>query len=395
MTQEARLPETLQTQHDEELERQSVIDQANLDYFLGETFEVEDPGNLDDYAKGYVIDSILLLNSTRAQPTPGSTTDRDTTLRRMNEVERARKKHGQTGIGLPKSEAELRAITNTGPEERFARAARTARGNRNRAAESTFAMMESCRADALEEVIIYNQVMIARPDNQLVADINLLRSNRQALRLIGDHLMYREFLDKMRWPATSTNEYKERQKYWRGCMMAAAEYASPSMLGAIMPGIVKEARSGLSYWTEKTHKIATETPAGIAVQSRMTTVPGWLERAGVLDEGLVAARAEWVLPVSTVIRPPELTLSPKQAGVVEQRDKAGDTSAYLAQRRAGAPARGGVGGIVNRQKAQGYEKKLAEGIEESDRVRQEREEAGKKKRHQELIDLLRSNDTVK
>lgn len=388
MTQESRLPKEAWTGQDRELSEQ-LGDQVSLDYFMAETFPADDLEPLGAYAIRQVVDSILLLNRRFPEPSYSSNSSRDNALRRMRENKKARKRLGQKGPGLPKTAAEFRTVTNNGPEEKLSRAARTSKGNQTSAADSTFAAMEGYRLDSLKEIQVYSQVMAETPRGDLVKDINLLRQNQEALRLVGDHLMHREFLDKMVWPSTSSKQYKLRQQYWRGCLAAAARYASPSVLGAIMPGVVMETEERLGYWTEKTHKIATQLPAGIAVKSRMMTVPGWLDRERMPDPEIEKARAEWVKPVPKRERPPELTLSLDQAAVVDRRDTAGDSSAYLAQLRAGAPKRGGVARLVNAERGRDYGKKLEGSIQESQRARIEAASDKEQRAMLELIKVMR------
>ncbi len=240
-------------------------DAENLQYYLGTVFRPGEIDGLTDSVRRAAVETILLLNSGDPITDLGSHDTRDISIKKIQDEK----------AGMPKSKAELTAILK-GPHKKLSRVADMKTGNAMGAAKSTYLTMAGYRQDSLLDIKKMNQVMNSAPSGEDSVDLGLLRTNREALYVLADHLMERDFLDKMKWPAKNTEEYRNDRKYWRGCLLEASIYAGPSVLGVLTKEACNNKARRLAYWTKHMHRVESST-AGIAVRGALMRGQGFVE----------------------------------------------------------------------------------------------------------------------
>ncbi|HVS78967.1 MAG TPA: hypothetical protein VHD84_01605 [Candidatus Saccharimonadales bacterium] len=231
-------------------------DQQNLEYFLSEVGAQPAMNQLRPDQMRSIVETIIYL---RMEPegANGSTNVED-------ELQKALKKGGNKSF-VPQSKSEAQTIIAT-PERRLAWAARQNRTEPLATAKTTYMEMVNRHKNALTEMDIINGVMHTPEDGDYQPDVSLLRNDRDALNLLGDHLMQKTFLANGRWPARNTHEYRDSQKYCRGAMLAAAKWAGDGVLEELIIAERLNIKSRAAYWGEKLQSIA-RTTAGVAVKS--------------------------------------------------------------------------------------------------------------------------------
>lgn len=158
----------------------------------------------------------------------------------------------------PKSAAEVRMIAaedeegifdSKGPEERLRRATHTHQGERSRAQKSTYETMSYFVKDAVAD---RSSLIAAKTVSglEIAGNIKIIRSDTDVLNTIADYLHGREILDRGLDYDRNTNNFKQREKYWRGFMQAAARpgFASDAQLLAIYNTVWESARARAEYW---------------------------------------------------------------------------------------------------------------------------------------------------
>jgi hypothetical protein len=105
--------------------------------------------------------------------------------------------------------------------------------------------------DAANDLDTLQRVREAPEDSDTIADPFLFRNSPEAQEVIIKQLISRGFLwDKYedRWPAKTSEKYKEREKYWRGFMIETVKNASNDSLTELIDTFYERAKKRFQYW---------------------------------------------------------------------------------------------------------------------------------------------------
>jgi len=174
---------------------------------------------------------------------------------------------------LPRSHQEAVIAGLKGVDETIYRAEHARQGNPQKALVATYRTIRGFWYESAEDVKVLNRGLEPSEDFGIEVDIHKLRANQDILYLMGDYMLYREFLDQGNWPNKSWNRYIEEQKYWRGFMLAAARYANDDNLKSVYEKFLTMARNRLHYWTEKSRQ-ADQELAHVVVKEEFAEKPG-------------------------------------------------------------------------------------------------------------------------
>lgn len=167
------------------------------------------------------------------------------------------------GPFTPRSLALTRIVRDASSEAGFERARRV----KASVAESHYTKLQK-RAELAESEL--KQLKAAAGTDGLNENLRLdqLRQSKGSLYLLGDRLMRREFFDNHYWPAKNTKLFKDRQAYWRGAMLAAAQFGSDELVQAIFNNEVQELENEMVYWGSVRQRIA-RTVGGKAISEAL------------------------------------------------------------------------------------------------------------------------------
>lgn len=232
-------------------------DQANLDYFLEQVGAQPAMNQLRPDQMRTIVETALWLRMDAAKTSESS---RDIEA----ELHIVLQNDGKSDF-VPKTRAEAQTIIIT-PERRLAKAAQIKRTEPLESAKTTFLQMVNRHKDALTEMDIINRLM---SESEIVGhepNAEILRNDRDALNMLGDRLMQRDFLVNDHWPAKNTHEYKNLQSYCRGTVLAAAKWAGNDVLESLIAAERSNTKNRLVYWREKINSVA-KTTAGVALKT--------------------------------------------------------------------------------------------------------------------------------
>jgi len=229
-------------------QEQAQEDADNLQFFLETTFAPDILESIDPNAERVAVETLLLLYATE--------------LTFDEQDKKVPKAVSSKETGLPESRPELSDVTQD-PLKRFNKAVSHGKGRR-----ATYSRIDGFREDALKESRALNRVATLNDSGKVILDVPSFRKDREAIYAVADYLQAREFAARANWPARNTKEYKDSQKYWRGCMLAAAQLAGPSILGLVAEGATENAQNRMRYWTEQIQKI-NQTVGGKAVRAAL------------------------------------------------------------------------------------------------------------------------------
>ena len=231
------MSEVVQQVGEDSYERQQ--DNANITLFLKEAIGsdyLNQPIREDEVRVG--VDVMLELNRQYGhrpdyKDTPPSTAKMFGSLDKVH-------------AGLPLTRGEVSAIIE-GPKKRFYRS-----GDHKK---STYQRLEGYLDDAEVNLGILKAVEEVWPGHERQVDLDKLRFDRQAQYLLGDLLYARERLYHREWPARTTRVYKERQSFWRGCVLVAAMYGEPKLLGKVSSELLDSAEQRFRFWSRSMQEI--------------------------------------------------------------------------------------------------------------------------------------------
>lgn len=149
---------------------------------------------------------------------------------------------------LPVSRNEATIASDRGVDGTIDRIRRISRGDPAGAARSTYHTLKGYYAGSVEDNKVLNSVLDPSEDLSIDVSVPKLRSSRQALYVLADNLMAREFLDRQEWPNRNWKAFQERQNYWRGFMLFAGEHASDEVLADSFNHILEKVRNRRHYW---------------------------------------------------------------------------------------------------------------------------------------------------
>jgi hypothetical protein len=151
------------------------------------------------------------------------------------------------------AEDEEEIFETQGPDERLRRAGHTGTGEIPRAQKSTFKTIDSYLQDAVgDRAVLVSGRLVNRDGN--IGDIRTIRADVEILNVVADYLHGREILDRGLDDNRNTNLFKNRHKYWRGFMQAAAQpgFASDETLLRIYETAWESAQARTEYWRTQT-----------------------------------------------------------------------------------------------------------------------------------------------
>jgi hypothetical protein len=189
--------------------------QANLDYFWHQIGDSETLTRLDFWDKRWMMDATLWVQLEPLETKLKSAKVQDIEL-------------DQFKTWVPKTKSEAYTATHRGGPRLSIRA------------------VQALWQDAFED-----ERVIAKGSRAGRSDAKLIRENKTLLYTIADCLMARESLMNGEWPRKNGGEYKDRQKYWRGLMSAASQFAGDEPLLMLYEQIADEATSRLEYWSRE------------------------------------------------------------------------------------------------------------------------------------------------
>lgn len=96
--------------------------------------------------------------------------------------------------------------------------------------EKDFIKARELNSDAISDLMTFGEIGVHEKRRDKKMNTSWLRQNRQGQYMIADFLMARESLDRGDWPKPDGLEYLQRQSYWRGLMLLAAEHAGSDAL---------------------------------------------------------------------------------------------------------------------------------------------------------------------
>ena len=217
--------------------------QGYLDHYWKEIGAPDDLGGISTYDKKIMHDVPLQLLLQPLEVPKNPETNRDKLVKFFVE-----------NNWLPQTRQEAMIAGLKGVDETIYRASRTRVGRPEGALKSVHRSVEAYLKDSQNDKRTLRSVRTPLENFDIDLDVNLLRSNNEALYLLGDHLLSREFLEQGNWLNSSwRKEFNSRQKYWRGFMLAAAKDASDDVLYELFNNTLTMAEERSDYW-KKQHK---------------------------------------------------------------------------------------------------------------------------------------------
>ena len=217
-----------------------ALAQEYLDYYL-EIIGAPEFSAIAPYDKRIMADVPLMV---QLEPLSLPETPPDAEEQPKARERYLRVKYFQENNRLPTTEREATIASSLGLDETIYRAKRAKDGLRGKGLLATLSSVKGFHSRA---AISYGALASLREPNESLEihpNIDKLRTNREALYVIGDALKSREFLDRNDWITGRDG----REKYWRGFVLFAAEYASDEVLADVYENILVKERNNRDYW---------------------------------------------------------------------------------------------------------------------------------------------------
>jgi hypothetical protein len=232
MTENSATPESRAEPLDEQASE-------NLEFFMGKIGAASVADRLPAYDKRIMADLPLAM---QLEPVP---------LRPdYSDYEQKTYNFFRSNHWLPKQQWEATLATTGEVDKILRRAERFIQGDPEKAAAVTHSNIKRYYSDAENDVSSLNNVLVPE-EWEIKPDITRLRGDRGALYVMADNLMAKEFFAHNQWPRSNQKVYKDRQKYWRGFMLFAAENASDQALEEVFDDVIQKARRRLDFWRDK------------------------------------------------------------------------------------------------------------------------------------------------
>lgn len=174
---------------------------------------------------------------------------------------------------LPKQLQEANIAAVKGLDETLRRARNTSQGDQTEAQLNTLETVKRYFTDSLRDVKTLNLVRTIREGTTMLPNIDSLRVTRPVLYTMADMFLAREFLDNAEWANSNWSHYIERQRYWRGFMLFAAEYARDEVLTEAFDHLYAKAQNRRRHWSVEFREIDRKIGGLATNRSQLTEKP--------------------------------------------------------------------------------------------------------------------------
>lgn len=222
---------------------------------------LEDPiETVSPYHRQIMADIPLMMQRVELPVVPKPHTDREKTLAFFNK---------QNWVPRQKQEANIAALKHVEGALKGARKSKNPDG----AQLGTRKTIKRYYDDALADTLALNRVRI--PSENYAADeldAHRLRQSRPALYVLADTMMAREFLVNDDWPNSNWPQYKDRQNYWRGFMLFAANHATDEALRETFDYFLPQVTERQLFWSRQ-YSLVNSKVGHLAVKDDVSEGP--------------------------------------------------------------------------------------------------------------------------
>lgn len=190
------------------------------EYLREESMTPESYDSMPDAQKRIIADSKLLVYMEEID-SEGQQTDRDKLVAFFEEHNWLPKTGEEAAAALPKG-LKVAGLKKPGKK-------RTQKGK-----EAEFVATRQFNEDAFNDLLTFGEIGVHTKGRDKPLNPSWLRQSRKGQYMIADAYLAREFLRRGEWLKPGTLEYDQRQSYWRGLMLLAAEHASSNVLAEVL-----------------------------------------------------------------------------------------------------------------------------------------------------------------